>query len=172
VNFIGEPVDAWHMYNVINTFQVGGEPHYDDDMWSFEPLAGSHVVKDCIFDNVGASVKYNSVNGRVSVKNNKIMNNVFGIWLYYCDTLDSPKREIKQNEISGTIFGIEVENSNSFIIKNNKVTNGLFGIDLIESDDNLIMNNYLSGNIIFDLSWDGYGDNTWKNNVYTTKSWT
>jgi parallel beta-helix repeat protein len=170
VKVVGIPDVRWPFTNVVNTFQVGGEPSISGG-WNFEPIIGSHVVKNCYFDTVGASVKYNSVNGKIQVKNNVIKDNLVGIWLYFCDTVDVPKREIKNNLIFGSFWdGISIWGSNSFIIKNNEIHHCDIGINMWGSDNNLVQKNILYDNAL-DLSWDEIGDNTWKNNQYDTKNW-
>jgi len=166
VKVIGEIVEAYGFWNTVNTFQVGGEPHVDDCDWYFESISGEHVVKDCIFDTVGAAIKYNSVNGKIQVKHNTIKDNFVGIWLFFCDTLNAPKREIKNNLITGSGWmGVAVWGSNSFTIKNNEITDGFIGLDMWGSDNNLVMHNLLYGNAV-PINWDETGDNTWKNNLY------
>lgn len=171
VSIIGDTAEAFPFTNVVNTFQVGGEPHLDGSDWSFEPITGTHFVVDCLFDTVGASVKYNSVNGRIHVNHNEIKDNLVGIWLFFCDTTDAPIRKISNNEISGSNWiGIAVWGSNSFKIQHNSISDGEIGIEMWGSDGNRIKNNILSGNNL-DLSWDQTGDNVWKNNVYDTQNW-
>jgi parallel beta-helix repeat protein len=171
VTIIGDTAEAFPFTNVVNTFQVGGEPHLDGSDWSFEPITGTHFVVDCLFDTVGASIKYNSVNGEIYVSYNEIKDNLVGIWLFFCDTTDAPIRRIRNNEISGSNWlGMAVWGSNSFKIQYNSISDGDVGIDMFGSDGNRVKNNVLGGNNL-DLSWDQAGDNVWKNNVYDTQSW-
>ena len=174
VKIIGDTADDWPFVNTVNPLQVGGQPHVDGGDWSFEPIAGTHIVKNCYFDTLGGAVKYNSVNGKIDVKNNVIKDCYGGITLYFCDTVDAPKREIKSNKIYGSgafpFAGISIWGSNSFEIKHNKIEDGYTGIDVWMSDEILIKGNLIDGNDL-DLSWDMDGDITWKNNKYTTKNW-
>lgn len=173
VKIYGDTANDWPFVNTVNPFQVGGEPHVDGG-WIFEPIKGSHTVKNCYFDTLGGAVKYNSVKGKIDVKQNIIKDCFAGIVLYFCDTVDTPKREIKFNKISGSgsppFAGIVFWGSNSFEVKYNLIVNGYIGIDIWMSDDIQVKCNYLDGNVL-DLSWDEDGDITWKNNKYTTKSW-
>jgi len=171
VTVIGDVAEAFPFNNVVNTFQVGGEPHLDGTDWSFEPITGTHFVVDCVFDTVGASIKYNSVYGQIYVSYNEIKNNLVGIWLFFCDPVDTSKSAIHTNEISDSNWiGIAVWGSNNFNVHHNSVTDGDIGVDMWGSEGNRVKKNFLSDNNM-DLSWDQIGDNTWKHNTYDTQSW-
>ena len=193
MHFEGETLDTWHAYNVINTFQVGGE-FVLTDSWYFKPISGVQTVSDCTFYNVGGALKFNSNNGNVTVRNNAIENVVFGIVMWnagdYADKgvslisdntisggildlvslSDSENNIIERNTISGSMFGngIYCWSSDYNYIHNNEITGcGGSGISLGESTKNVIVKNTLTDNTV-DMSSDGYGVNFWMGNDYTS----
>ena len=193
MHFEGEPLDTWHAYNVINTYQVGGE-FVLTDSWYFKPISGVQTVTDCTFYNVGAALKFNSNNGNVTIRNNVIENVVFAVSFWdagdYADKgvsltsdntisggildmvwlSDSENTIIERNKISGSMFGsgINCWSSDYNYILNNEITGcGGSGISLGESTKNIIVRNVLSDNTM-DMSSDGYGVNFWMGNDYTS----
>jgi len=105
------------------------------------------------------------------VSYNEIKNNLVGIWLYFCDPVDTPRSVIHSNEISGSNWiGIAVWGSNNFDIHHNSVTDGDLGVDMWGSEGNKVKKNFISDNNM-DLNWDQIGDNKWKHNTYDTQSW-
>jgi len=192
MHFEGETLDTWHAYNVINTFQVGGE-FVLTDTWYFKPISGVHIATDCTFYNVGQALKYNSNNGNVTLQNNIIENIVFGIsrWdpgnyankgtFFIVDNkisggileliwlTNSEKTVIERNTLSGSMFGsgIYCSGSDYNYIHDNQIKDcGGTGIFLEESTKNVIVGNVLADNTV-DMSSDGYGVNCWMNNDYT-----
>ncbi len=193
MHFEGETLDTWHAYNIINTFQVGGE-FVLTDTWYFKPISGVHIVTDCTFSKVGQALKYNSNNGNITLQNNIIEDVVFGIsnWdpgdyankgvslisdnkisggiLELIWLTNSENSVIERNTLSGSMFGsgISCSGSDNNYIQNNEITGcGGYGIYLEDSTQNVIFKNSLAENTI-DLSSDGQGVNFWVKNDHTS----
>jgi len=193
MHFEGEELDTWHAYNVINTYQVGGE-FVLTDTWYFKPISGVQTVTDCTLYNVGGALKFNSNNGNVTVRNNIIENVVFGItqwdpgdyankgvsWISdnkisggILDLVwltNSENTVIERNTISGSMFGtgISCYGSDYNYIQDNEITGcGGYGIYLEESTQNVVFKNSLAENAV-DLGSDGQGVNFWINNDHTS----
>ena len=194
VHFEGEPLDIWHAYNVINTFQASGEMMVVDDSWYFKPITGEYMVTNCTFNNVGGGPSIRSNNGDVTIRGNVLENVTFGMFVYDSgDYVDKGVTLIADNEISGSILHlIYLVDYENVIIEGNTLSGSMFGsgvygwssdynyiednqisgcggsgISLEESTKNIIIRNVLSDNTM-DMSSDGYGVNFWMGNDYTS----
>ena len=193
MHFEGEPLDTWHAYNVISTFQAVGEMVVTDT-WYFKPITGVHTATDCTFKNVGGGPCYRANNGNVTIRGNVLEDVTFGIALW--DTGGYSNKGaylisgnkisggmlhllylynyksviVERNTLSGSMFGngIYCYGSDNNYIQENEITGcGGYGIYLEESTQNVVFKNSLAENTV-DLGSDGQGANFWINNDHTS----
>jgi parallel beta-helix repeat protein len=190
MRFEGKRIEAFHGYNTINTFTVGGEMFVTDN-WYFKPITGVHVVNNCTFINVGGGPKYNSLKGTLVMKNNRLENVTYGLIEYDPLNLGYEGNSIyKNNHISGVLLdGFWLSSAKNTILEKNTISGCLFGnginmvncinthiqdniisycnqsgIHIQGSTNNTYENNALYGNGL-DFNWDGKGSNSFYDEI-------
>ncbi|MFA9437604.1 MAG: right-handed parallel beta-helix repeat-containing protein, partial [Candidatus Bathyarchaeota archaeon] len=160
-------IDAWHIGNTINPYQIGGEFIHTDGYY-FKPISGNHVVRNCIFD-IASGPKFNGISGSLLIENNNINDSfINGILYDPLQIADESHVIVRNNTISNSgLTGYWLWGTDNILFENNKIINSTSnGLMLLHSHNNRFINNEIinceSNAIVLDSSF----NNTFINNVF------